>query len=82
MADNPLTALKLAAAKKQYLGQMIVASENLEQGILSMGRSLLMTGEVRSRGMMQRAVESLSSDDIAEVADMLRPEKCSVLSLG
>lgn len=82
MADNPLTASKLAAAKKQYLGQMIVASENLEQGILSMGRSLLMTGEVRSRGMMQRAVESLSSDDIAEVADMLRPEKCSVLSLG
>ncbi|MDE5980270.1 MAG: insulinase family protein [Muribaculaceae bacterium] len=82
MADNPLTAARLAAAKKQYLGQMVVASENLEQGILSTGRALLMTGKVRSRRMMEMAVESLTGDDIAEVAEMLRPEKCSVLSLG
>ncbi len=27
MADSPLTPARLAAAKKQYLGQMIVASE-------------------------------------------------------
>lgn len=82
MADSPLTPARLAAAKKQYLGQMIVASENLEQGILSTGRALLMTGRVRTPRMMADAVAAITTDDIAEVAAMLRPENCSVLSLG
>jgi len=82
LCANPLTARSLAAAKKQFLGQMLVASENLEQGILGMGRSLLMTGRVRSRAEIEAAVSGISSDDVAEVAEMLRPELCSVLSLG
>lgn len=82
LADKPLTAGKLAAAKKQYLGQMLVASENLEQVILSTGRALLMTGEVRSRRQMEESVAAVSVDDVVEAATMLRPEECSVLSLG
>lgn len=81
-ADKPLTAGKLAAAKKQYLGQMLVASENLEQVTLSTGRALLMTGEVRSRKEIEDAVAAITADDVAGVAAMLRPDSCSVLSLG
>lgn len=82
LSVSGLTDRALAAAKKQFLGQMLVASENLEQGILGMGRSLLMTGKVRTRAEIEQAVESISHDDVAWVAGMLRPEVCSVLSLG
>lgn len=81
-ASRPLSASRLAAAKKQYLGQMLVASENLEQVILSTGRALLMTGQVRSRAGMEEALAAVTADDVAAVATMLRPEVCSVLSLG
>jgi predicted Zn-dependent peptidase len=72
----------LAAAKKQYIGQMLVASESLEQTILSAGRSLLLTGEIRTRRQMEDSINEISIDDVAAVADMLRRENCSVLSLG
>lgn len=82
LATNSMTPRMLTAAKKQYLGQMLVASENLEQMILSTGRALLMTGRVRTRCEMEQAVDAISLDDVAEVAAMLSPDKCSVLSLG
>jgi predicted Zn-dependent peptidase len=82
LVTHPLTARELAAAKKQYIGQMLVASESLEQTILSAGRSLLLTGEIRTRRQMEDSINEISIDDVAAVADMLRRENCSVLSLG
>lgn len=82
MASEPLTPRALAAARKQYLGQLLVSSENLEQIILSTGRSLLLTGEVLSRREVEEAVMRISAEDILEAAAMLEPELCSVLSLG
>jgi predicted Zn-dependent peptidase len=79
---NALTQRALMAAKKQYIGQLLVASEGLEQTILSAGRSLLLTGEVITRKQVEDAVARITLDDVAEVASMLRPELCSVLSLG
>lgn len=82
LAGSPLTPRTLAAAKKQYLGQLLVASENLEQVILSSARAVQMTGRVMSRRETEEAIESISAGDILQVAAMLVPEKCSVLSLG
>lgn len=82
MASEPLTPRALAAARKQYLGQLLVSSENLEQIILSTGRSLLLTGEVLSRREVEEAVTRISAEDVLEAAAMLEPELCSVLSLG
>lgn len=77
-----LSPSRLAAAKKQYLGQLLVASENLEQAILSAGRAVLMTGCLRTRNEIVQAVTAITADDIAIVAGMLQPDLCSVLSLG
>lgn len=82
LASELLTPRALAAAKKQYLGQLLVGSENLEQIILSAGRSLLLTGEVWSLERMSRAIEEVTSEDILRGASLLRPDLCSVLSLG
>lgn len=82
LAEKPLTPRMLSAAKKQYLGQMLVASENLEQVILSTGRALLMTGRVRSRCEMEESVAAITPEAVTGVARMLSPDRCSVLSLG
>lgn len=81
-ASSPISPARLAAAKKQYLGQMLVASENLEQMILSTGRGLLMTGRIRSRKEIEEAVMAITPEDVACVAEMICPGRCSVLSLG
>ena len=82
MADHPLTPRALTAARKQLLGQLIVASESLEQTALSMGRRLLLKGDVRSPREVRDSIASITADDLLEVAAMLRPELCSVLSIG
>lgn len=81
-ADNPLSASKLEAAKRQFIGQLIVASENSEQMVLNAARGMLLLGRTRSLEQVADAIERLTADDIAEVASMMVPEKCSVLSLG
>jgi predicted Zn-dependent peptidase len=82
LAANPITPRALAAAKKQYVGQMLVASESLEQTILSAGRSLLLTDEIHTSKEVEEAINRVTVEDVARVADMLRQERCSVLSLG
>lgn len=82
IADQPLTPRALAAAKKQYLGQLLVSSENLEQIILSGARALLLTGRVRPLDEIRESIEAITPATLQEAAAMLRPELCSVLSLG
>ena len=82
MADHPLTPRALVAARKQLLGQLIVASESLEQTALSMGRRLLLKGDVRTPREVRDSIASITADDLLEVAAMLRPGLCSVLSIG
>lgn len=82
LSAKPMTLRALEAAKRQYQGQMLVASENAEQVILSAGRSLLLTGRVKSLAEIQQSVAGISLDDIARTAAMLSPDRCSVLSIG
>lgn len=82
LAAAPLSARALESARRQYLGQLLVASENLEQVILSSARALMMTGRIRTRRETEEAISRVTADDLIEVAGMLLPENCSVLSLG
>lgn len=82
MAEQPLSLRALAAAKKQFIGQMLVSSENFEQLILSGARSLLLTGQLRTFSEIRTSIEAITPADIQEAALLLRPSLCSVLSLG
>lgn len=82
IAEQPLSPRALAAAKKQYLGQLLVGSENLEQIILSGARSLLLTGRVRTLDEIRASIEAITPERILEAASLLRPCVASVLSLG
>ncbi len=67
LADT-LTPKRLEAAKRQYLGQLIIASENRENSALSAARSLLWRDKVIEPAVTEAAIRSLTVVDILEAA--------------
>ena len=82
LQDNALTDRKLRAAKKQFLGQIAISSDNGESQCLSMGKSLLAYGKVASAEEIKREIEAVSADMIREMAcRIFAPDRTSCLIL-
>lgn len=79
VADELTAGHRLENARRQYLGQLTLASVNVENSALAMARSVLHRGRVASRDEVVESVMSVSRDDIAEVGALLRPDLCSTL---
>ena len=80
LQDSPFGPGRLRAAKKQFLGQLAIASDNGESQCLSMGKSLLAYGKVMSDLQTRELVESVTSADIQESARLIFcPSSCSRL---
>ena len=78
--DNALTDRKLRAAKKQFLGQIAISSDNGEAQCLSMGKSLLAYGRVASAEEIKREIEAVSADMIRDMAcRIFAPDRTSSL---
>lgn len=79
---NALTDKKLRAAKKQFLGQIAISSDNGESQCLSMGKSLLAYGKVASAEEIKREIEAVSADLIRDMAcRIFAPDRTSCLIL-
>lgn len=82
LQDNALTDRKLRAAKKQFLGQIAISSDNGESQCLSMGKSLLAYGKVASAEEIKREIEAVSADLIRDMAcRIFAPDRTSCLIL-
>ncbi len=80
--DNAMTDRKLRAAKKQFLGQIAISSDNGESQCLSMGKSLLAYGKVASAEEIKREIEAVSADLIRDMAcRIFAPDRTSCLIL-
>lgn len=80
--NNALTDRKLRAAKKQFLGQIAISSDNGESQCLSMGKSLLAYGKVASAEEIKREIEAVSADMIRDMAcRIFAPDRTSCLIL-
>ena len=80
--DNALTDRKLRAAKKQFLGQIAISSDNGESQCLSMGKSLLAYGKVASAEEIKKEIEAVSADMIRDMAcRIFAPDRTSCLIL-
>ena len=82
LANHPLTERQLDRARRQYLGQQIVASAAVEQVLLSCARQMLFMNSVRTADEMVDTINALTTADIAAAAQYLRPERFSSLTLG
>lgn len=80
LQNNALTDRKLRAAKKQFLGQIAISSDNGEAQCLSMGKSLLAYGKVASAEEIKREIEAVSADLIRDMAcRIFAPDRTSSL---
>ncbi|MDR3246793.1 MAG: insulinase family protein [Prevotellaceae bacterium] len=66
---NPLSAYQLAKAKKQFVGQYIIAQENSEQIMQSMGKSILLHNNFEGTKTLIKHVENINSTDIMDIAN-------------
>lgn len=81
LAEKPLSERALNAARRQYLGQQIVASGATEQMVLAAARSMLFTGEVMTRERVVDIINSLTPGDMAKAAESLSPSRFSTLTI-
>ena len=62
------------------IGQLSIASDNAEAQSLTVGKSLLLTGDVTSLEKIRIEIENVTTEDILAVAkEILRPERMSRL---
>ena len=64
----PLTKRQLSLAKKQFIGQFAISSENNEAYMLGVGKSYLVFGSVDSLDEVYRKIEQITPQDIMDVA--------------
>lgn len=72
----------LRRAKRQYIGQLAVATASTEQTILSAARSVLFRNEVVTPKDIAEHIESLTANEIHAAAQHLHPDNFSSLTLG
>lgn len=82
IASAKLSQRTLDAAKKQYIGQLAVASENREQMALASGRAMLHFNRITPFGETIDRIQSVTPCDILDAASYIAPERCSILTLG
>lgn len=80
VADGYMTYRRLDRAKKQYLGQLIIGSENLENRVLGIARQTLFRGHAVPSDEVIESIRSVTPDQISTLASTLLPT--STLTLG
>lgn len=77
----PMSERALKGAKKQLLGQLAISSDNGEAQCLSMGKSLLVFGEVLDNARVKEMIDNITPEEIMEVAkDLFSEEKICKLT--
>lgn len=82
LADKQLSEKSLSMAKRQYIGQLLVASDNKENLALSMGKSLLYFNHVQDNATTFERIMSITPEGLRDAASMLTPDKASSLTFS
>ncbi len=82
LCQQPLNNRQLAAAKRQYIGQIAVSSASPEQTLLSSARGYLYRNQIFTLQQSSQAIEAITAEDLLRVAQYASPERLSMLTLG
>ena len=69
MRDTKMTSSQLAAAKKQLIGQIGVASDNFENNALGMAKTYLHYHKYESSELVFKRIEALTAEQLLEVSN-------------
>lgn len=75
--EQQMGVVQLSRAKKQLIGQLAISTENREDLMLSIGKSLLFFNQVDPIETIFRKIESIESRDIMEIANEVFDESQS-----
>ena len=75
MRDVKMTSSQLAAAKKQLIGQIGVASDNFENNALGMAKTYLHYHKYESSESVFHRIEALTAEQLLEVANEMFAEE-------
>ncbi|MBN2274488.1 MAG: insulinase family protein [Bacteroidales bacterium] len=73
--EKRMMDVSLGKAKKQLLGQIAISSENNENLMLSMAKSMLVFNKVDSLEEIGRKIDAITADEILEVANEIFEEQ-------
>lgn len=82
MATDRMSPRQLESAKRQYLGQLVIASANIEQLAISTGRATLYHGRAALPAEIRDRFMSITPDNILDAAARIAPAHCSALTFG
>ncbi|MFI3240058.1 MAG: insulinase family protein, partial [Bacteroidales bacterium] len=80
LANGYLTDKRLAIAKRQYLGQLLLSSENREVNTTNMGKSILYFNKINSIAEITEHINALTPTDIRAIASTIIDNK-SILTM-
>ncbi|MDO4512022.1 MAG: pitrilysin family protein [Bacteroidales bacterium] len=80
LAQSPLSASRLDAAKRQYCGQLLVASQNVESMALGAGKSVLYWGKVSSVDDAVERIQAVTAEQVRQAAELLAPTNTTILT--
>ena len=75
LREVKLTATQLAAAKKQLIGQIGVASDNFENNALGMAKTYLHYHKYESSELVFKRIEALTAEQLLEVSNEMFAEE-------
>lgn len=73
VADGYMSERRLAAAKKQYRGQLLLSRENVENRVIGVARALLLRGKVYTMSETDALLAAITPSDISAAASSLLP---------
>ncbi len=71
LREKPLSQIQLQKAKRQVLGHIAISSENNENYMLSMGKSLMIFNKIESLEETGKRIESITSKHLLDIANDL-----------
>lgn len=71
LCDTPLSPTRLALAKKQLIGQILIAGDNFESYAIAMGKTYALTGRHRDVDEICQDIAATTADDLLLVAQRI-----------
>ena len=81
LASTPLTERRLDAAKQQYCGQLLLASDSAEWMAMNAGRSLLCHGRVGTLDETMERITSITPEQLCHSARHITMDRATILTL-
>ena len=80
-AENPMKPRLFGKIKDQYIGQLLVSSDNREATSMSLGKSLLYYDEVHDCDWTSARIADVTAEDVRAVAELVATGTASRLTL-